>query len=74
VACAVSRLVLPYYAGSSASALVIFSRRADGSPAERALALTRATRRAERAERRMRRAARQARQRAPLQAQTAIDH
>jgi hypothetical protein len=43
-------------------------------PAERALALARATRRAERAERRMRRAARQARRlRAQLQAQTASD-
>jgi hypothetical protein len=40
-------------------------------PAERVLALARATRRAERAERRMRRAARQARRlRAQLQAQT----
>jgi hypothetical protein len=40
-------------------------------PAERALALARATRRAERAERRLRRAARHARQlRAPLHAQT----
>jgi len=39
-------------------------------PAERALALARATRRAERAERRLRRAARQARRlRAQLQAQ-----
>jgi len=43
-------------------------------PAERLLALARATRRAERAERRMRRAARQARRlRAQLQAQTAND-
>ena len=43
-------------------------------PAERALALARATRRAERAERRMRRAARQARRlRAQLQAQAAND-
>jgi hypothetical protein len=41
-------------------------------PAERLLALARATRRAERAERRLRRAARQARRlRAQLQAQTA---
>jgi hypothetical protein len=41
-------------------------------PAERLLALARATRRAERAERRMRRAARQARRlRTQLQAQTA---
>ena len=41
-------------------------------PAQRLLALARATRRAERAERRMRRAARQARRlRAQLQAQTA---
>ena len=41
-------------------------------PAERALALARATRRAERAERRLARAARQARQlRAQLQTQTA---
>jgi hypothetical protein len=41
-------------------------------PAERLLALARATRRAERAERRTRRAARQARRlRAQLQAQTA---
>ena len=41
-------------------------------PAERVLALARATRRAERAERRMRRAARQARRlRTQLQAQTA---
>jgi hypothetical protein len=43
-------------------------------PAQRLLALARATRRAERAERRMRRAARQARRlRAQLQAQTASD-
>jgi hypothetical protein len=43
-------------------------------PAERVLALARATRRAERAERRLRRAARQARRlRAQLQAQTASD-
>ena len=43
-------------------------------PAQRVLALARATRRAERAERRLRRAARQARRlRAQLQAQTAID-
>ena len=43
-------------------------------PAERALALARATRRAERAERRLRRAARQARRlRAQLHAQTATD-
>jgi hypothetical protein len=43
-------------------------------PAERALALARATRRAERAEQRLRRAARQARQlRAQLQAHTATD-
>jgi hypothetical protein len=43
-------------------------------PAQRALALARATRRAERAERRLRRAARQVRWlRAQLQAQTAID-
>ena len=43
-------------------------------PAQRALALARATRRAERAERRLRRAARQVRRlRAQLQAQTAID-
>ena len=43
-------------------------------PAERLLALARATRRAERAERRMRRAARQARRlRAQLQAQTTND-
>ena len=43
-------------------------------PAERVLALARATRRAERAERRMRRAARQAqRLRAQLQTQTASD-
>ena len=43
-------------------------------PAERVLALARATRRAERAERRLRRAARQAqRLRAQLQAQTAND-
>ena len=43
-------------------------------PAERMLALARATRRAERAERRLRRAARQARRlRAQLQAQTAND-
>ena len=43
-------------------------------PAERALALSRATRRAERAERRMRRADRQARRlRAQLHAQTATD-
>jgi len=43
-------------------------------PAERVLALARATRRAERAERRMRRAARQVRRlRARLQAQTASD-
>jgi hypothetical protein len=43
-------------------------------PAERLLAMARATRRAERAERRMRRAARQARRlRAQLQAQTAHD-
>jgi len=43
-------------------------------PAERLLALARATRRAERAERRMRRAARHARRlRAQLQAQTAHD-
>jgi hypothetical protein len=41
-------------------------------PAQRLLALARATRRAERAERRLRRAARQARRlRAQLQAQTA---
>jgi len=43
-------------------------------PAQRLLALARATRRAERAERRMRRAARHARRlRAQLQAQTALD-
>jgi hypothetical protein len=43
-------------------------------PAQRLLALARATRRAERAERRMRRAARQARRlRAQLQAQAAND-
>jgi hypothetical protein len=43
-------------------------------PAERVLALARATRRAERAERRLRRAARTARRlRAQLQAQTAHD-
>ena len=43
-------------------------------PAQRLLALARATRRAERAERRMRRAARQAqRLRAQLHAQTAIN-
>jgi hypothetical protein len=43
-------------------------------PAERLLALARATRRAERAERRMRRAERQARRlRAQLHAQTASD-
>ena len=43
-------------------------------PAQRLLALARATRRAERAERRLRRAARQARRlRAQLQAQTAHD-
>jgi hypothetical protein len=43
-------------------------------PAQRVLALARATRRAERAERRMRRAARQARRlRALLHAQTADD-
>jgi hypothetical protein len=43
-------------------------------PAQRLLALARATRRAERAERRMRRAARHARRlRAQLQAQTAHD-
>jgi hypothetical protein len=43
-------------------------------PAQRALALTRATRRAERAERRLRRAARQARRlRAQIQAQAAND-
>jgi hypothetical protein len=43
-------------------------------PAQRALALARATRRTERAERRLRRAARQARHlRAQLHAQTAID-
>jgi hypothetical protein len=43
-------------------------------PAERVLALARATRRAERAERRLRRAARQARRlRAQLHAQTAND-
>jgi len=43
-------------------------------PAQRVLALARATRRAERAERRLRRAARQARRlRAQLQAQTASD-
>jgi hypothetical protein len=43
-------------------------------PAERLLALARATRRAERAERRLRRAARQARRlRAQLQAQAASD-
>ena len=43
-------------------------------PAQRMLALARATRRAERAERRLRRAARQARRlRAQLQAQTASD-
>jgi hypothetical protein len=43
-------------------------------PAQRALALARATRRAERAERRLRRAARTARRlRAQLQAQTAHD-
>jgi hypothetical protein len=43
-------------------------------PAQRALALARATRRAERAERRMHRAARQARRlRAQLQAHTATD-
>jgi len=43
-------------------------------PAERALALARATRRAERAERRLRRVARQARRlRAQLHAHTAID-
>jgi hypothetical protein len=43
-------------------------------PAERLLALARATRRAERAERRLRRAGRQARRlRAQLQAQTAND-
>ena len=43
-------------------------------PAQRALALARATRRAERAERRLRRAARQARRlHAQLQAQTATD-
>ena len=43
-------------------------------PAQRALALARATRRAERAERRMRRAARQARRlRAQLHAHTATD-
>ena len=43
-------------------------------PAQRLLALTRATRHAERAERRLRRAARQARRlRAQLYAQTAID-
>ena len=43
-------------------------------PAERVLALARATRRAERAERRMRRAARQVRRlRGQLQAQTAND-
>jgi hypothetical protein len=43
-------------------------------PAERAVALARATRRAERAERRLRRAARQARQlRAQTTAQTATD-
>jgi hypothetical protein len=43
-------------------------------PAQRTLALSRATRRAERAERRLRRAARQARRlRAALQAQTAHD-
>jgi hypothetical protein len=44
-------------------------------PAERVLALARATRRAERAERRLRRADRQAwRLRAQLQARTAHDH
>jgi hypothetical protein len=43
-------------------------------PAERVLALARATRRAERAERRLRRAGRQARRlRAQLHAQTATD-
>jgi hypothetical protein len=43
-------------------------------PAQRVLALARATRRAERAERRLRRAALQARRlRAQLQAQTATD-
>jgi hypothetical protein len=43
-------------------------------PAQRLLALARATRRAERAEQRLRRAERQARRlRAQLQAQTAID-